>query len=335
MEKLGKQTIKFNNPPTITNTACIVGPKEGEGPLANFFDKCLEDEFWGEKTWEKAESKIIKETVNSVIAKSNIPSSSIDYCFAGDLLNQCISSSFGLRDLGVPFIGIFGACSTFVEGLILSSVFIDGNAGSNCICAASSHFCSAEKQFRFPLELGNQRPPSSQWTVTGAGSAIVSNSGSGPKITYATIGKIVDMGIKDANSMGAAMAPAALDTLLTHFKDTGRNPSYYDAILTGDLGHIGKEIVIDLAQKQGYNIKSNYNDCGVLIFDKETQDTHSGGSGCACCGTVFSGFLYNQLQTGKIKKLLLIATGALTNATSSQQGESIPGIAHAVSIEVQ
>ena len=335
MEKLGKQTIKFNNPPTITNTACIVGPKEGEGPLANFFDKCLEDEFWGEKTWEKAESKIIKETVNSVIAKSNIPSSSIDYCFAGDLLNQCISSSFGLRDLGVPFIGIFGACSTFVEGLILSSVFIDGNAGSNCICAASSHFCSAEKQFRFPLELGNQRPPSSQWTVTGAGSAIVSNSGSGPKITYATIGKIVDMGIKDANSMGAAMAPAALDTLLTHFKDTGRNPSYYDAILTGVLGHIGKEIVIDLAQKQGYNIKSNYNDCGVLIFDKETQDTHSGGSGCACCGTVFSGFLYNQLQTGKIKKLLLIATGALTNATSSQQGESIPGIAHAVSIEVQ
>ena len=335
MEKLGKQTIKFNNPPTITNTACIVGPKEGEGPLANFFDKCLEDEFWGEKTWEKAESKIIKETVKSVIAKSNIPSSSIDYCFAGDLLNQCISSSFGLRDLGVPFIGIFGACSTFVEGLILSSVFIDGNAGSNCICAASSHFCSAEKQFRFPLELGNQRPPSSQWTVTGAGSAIVSNSGSGPKITYATIGKIVDMGIKDANSMGAAMAPAALDTLLTHFKDTGRNPSYYDAILTGDLGHIGKEIVIDLAQKQGYNIKSNYNDCGVLIFDKETQDTHSGGSGCACCGTVFSGFLYNQLQTGKIKKLLLIATGALTNATSSQQGESIPGIAHAVSIEVQ
>lgn len=335
MEKLGKQTIKFNNPPTITNTACIVGPKEGEGPLANFFDKCLEDEFWGEKTWEKAESKIIKETVNSVIAKSNIPSSSIDYCFAGDLLNQCISSSFGLRDLGVPFIGIFGACSTFVEGLILSSVFIDGNAGSNCICAASSHFCSAEKQFRFPLELGNQRPPSSQWTVTGAGSAIVSNSGSGPKITYATIGKIVDMGIKDANSMGAAMAPAALDTLLTHFKDTGRNPSYYDAILTGDLGHIGKEIVIDLAQKQGYNIKSNYNDCGVLIFDKETQDTHSGGSGCACCGTVFSGFLYNQLQTGKIKKLPLIATGALTNATSSQQGESIPGIAHAVSIEVQ
>ena len=334
MEKLGIQTIKFNNPPTILNTACIVGPKEGEGPLSKYFDQCLEDEFWGEKTWEKAESKIIKETVNLVIGKSEIPGSNIDYCFAGDLLNQCISSSFGLRDLNIPFLGIFGACSTYVEGLIMSSVFVESGAGNNCLCAASSHFCSAEKQFRFPLELGNQRPPSSQWTVTGAGSAIISKNGVGPYITHATVGKIVDMGIKDANNMGAAMATAALDTLITHFKDTGRKPSYYDAILTGDLGHIGKDIVIDLAEKQGYNIKSNYNDCGVLIFDKDSQDTHSGGSGCACCGTVFSGYLFNQLKNKKLKKILLIATGALTNATSSQQGESIPGIAHAVSIEV-
>ena len=334
MYKIGKQTIKFNSPPTILSTACIVGPKEGEGPLAKYFDQCLDDEFWGEKTWEKAESKIIKETVNAAINKSKLPSSSIDYCFAGDLLNQCISSSFGLRDLNIPFLGIFGACSTFVEGLIMSSIFIEGGAANNCLCAASSHFCSAEKQFRFPLELGNQRPPSSQWTVTGAGSAIVSKTGAGPYITHVTIGKIVDMGIKDANNMGAAMAPAALDTLITHLKDTGRKPSYYDAIITGDLGYIGKEVVIELAEKQGFNIKSNYNDCGVLIFDKETQDTHSGGSGCACCGSVFSGYLYNQLKSKKIKKLLLIATGALTNATSSQQGESIPGIAHAVSIEI-
>ena len=334
MEKLGKQTIKFNTPPSIISTACIVGPKEAEGPLAKYFDQCLDDEFWGEKTWEKAESKIIKETVNTVISKSELPSSNIDYCFAGDLLNQCISSSFGLRDLNIPFIGIFGACSTFVEGLIMSSIFVEGGAGNNCLCAASSHFCSAEKQFRFPLELGNQRPPSSQWTVTGAGSAIISKTGIGPFITNATIGKIVDMGIKDANNMGAAMAPAALDTLITHLKDTDRKPSYYDAIITGDLGHIGKEVVIELAEKQGFNIKSNYNDCGVLIFDKDTQDTHSGGSGCACCGSVFSGYLYEQLKTKKIKKLLLIATGALTNATSTQQGESIPGIAHAVSIEI-
>ena len=334
MEKLGKQTVKFTKPPTITSTACIVGPKEGQGPLAKYFDQCLEDEFWGEKSWEKAESKIIKETVNMAIAKSEIPASNIDYCFAGDLLNQCISSSFGLRDLNIPFLGIFGACSTFVEGLIMSSIFIDGGAGNNALCAASSHFCSAEKQFRFPLELGNQRPPSSQWTVTGAGSAVISKSGLGPFITNATIGKIVDMGIKDANNMGAAMAPAALDTIITHFQDTGRKPSYYDAIITGDLGHIGKQIVIELAEKQGYNIKSNYNDCGVLIFDKESQDTHSGGSGCACCGTVFSGYLFEQLKSKKLKKILLVATGALTNATSSQQGESIPGIAHAVSIEI-
>ncbi len=276
MKKIGSQTIKFDNPITILETASIVGPKEAEGPMAEYFDKCLDDEFWGEKTWEKAESKIIKETVNASIIKSKIPADQIDYCFAGDLLNQCISSSFGLRELGVPFFGIFGACSTFVEGLSLASVFIDGGGAQNIIAAASSHFCSAEKQFRFPLELGNQRPPSSQWTVTGAGSAIVSKNGEGPYITSITTGKIVDMGIKDANNMGAAMAPAFVDTLITHFKDTGRNPSYYDGIFSGDLGYIGKEIATELCQTKGYNIKNNYNDCGVMIFDKEKQDTHSG-----------------------------------------------------------
>lgn len=324
MEKLGKQTIRFSHPPSITSTACIVGPKEGQGPLAKYFDQCLEDEFWGEKTWEKAESKLIKETSNLCIAKSGIPSSNIDLCFAGDLLNQCISSSFGLRDSNIPFLGIFGACSTFVEALILASNFIDGGSAQNCLCSVSSHFCSAEKQFRFPLELGNQRPPTSQWTVTGSGSAILSKTGTGPFITHATIGKIVDMGIKDGNNMGAAMSPAALNTLITHFQDTGRNPSYYDAIITGDLGYIGKEVLIELSQKEGYNIKSNYKDCGVLIFDQEKQDTHSGGSGCACCASVFSGYFYEQLKKRKLKKILLIATGALMNATSSQQGESIP-----------
>ena len=333
MKHIGNQTIKLDSPPTILETASIVGPKEGEGPLAKYFDQCLEDEFWGEKTWEKAESKIIKETVNTVIHKSGIPMNQIDYCFAGDLLNQCISSSFGLRELNIPFFGVFGACSTFVESLCLGSIFLDGKAASNVLCATSSHFCSAEKQFRFPLELGNQRPPTSQWTVTGSGAAILSATGNGPYITYVTPGKIVDMGIKDANNMGAAMAPAALDTLITHFQDTGRKPSDYDAILTGDLGHIGKEILIELAEGKGYNIKNNYEDCGVLIFDKETQDNHSGGSGCACIGTTFSGYFYKRLKDKKINKILLIATGALTNATSSQQGESIPGIAHAVAVE--
>ena len=333
MEKVGKQTIKFNTPPSIVECASIVGPKEAEGPLAKYFDKTLEDEFWGEKTWEKAESKIIKETVNTVIQKAGISASEIDCMFAGDLLNQCISSSFGLREVNIPFFGVFGACSTFVESLSLGAICTESFA-NKVICATSSHFCSAEKQFRFPLELGNQRPPTSQWTVTGSGSAILSKDGTGPYITHITPGKIIDMGIKDGNNMGAAMAPSFADTLITHFSDTGRTPNYYDAIISGDLGYIGKDIAIDLLKANGYNIKTNYNDCGVLIFDKENQDTHSGGSGCACCGTVFSGYFFKQLKEKKIKKLLLIATGALMNSTSSQQGESIPGIAHAVSIEI-
>ena len=323
MEKIGEQTIKFNTPPTILECAAIVGPKEAQGPLAKYFDQTLDDEFWGEKTWEKAESKIIKETVSTVISKAGISSKEIDCMFAGDLLNQCISSCFGLRQLNIPFFGVFGACSTFVESLMLGSICVEGFA-NKVLCATSSHFCSAEKQFRFPLELGNQRPPSSQWTVTGSGAAILSKSGKGPYVTNITPGKIVDMGIKDANNMGAAMASAFADTLISHLVDTGRNPSYYDAIFSGDLGYIGKEIVIDILKSKGYNIKSNYNDCGVLIFDKTSQDTHSGGSGCACCGTVFSGYLFKQLREKKLKKILLIATGALTNSTTTQQGETIP-----------
>ena len=333
MKKVGKQTISFDSPPTITECNSIVGPKEAQGPLAKYFDLTLDDEFWGEKTWEKAESKIIKENVSALVTKSGISTNDIDCIFAGDLLNQCISSSFGLRDSNIPFIGMFGACSTFVESMCMGAIAVESFA-KNVICATSSHFCSAEKQFRFPLELGTQRPPTAQWTVTGAGAAILSNSGEGPRITNITPGKIVDMGIKDANNMGAAMAPAALDTLMVHFQDTGRKPSYYDAIISGDLGYIGKEIVQEMAQSKGYNIKANYNDCGVLMFDKEKQDTHSGGSGCGCCGSVFSGYFFKQLKAKKLKKVLLIATGALMNSTSMQQGETIPGIAHAISIEM-
>ena len=334
MKKIGIQSYILENPITIFSVASIVGPKEKSGPLSSYFDQCLDDEFWGEKSWESAESKIVKETVNMAISKSGLPIKDIDFCFAGDLLNQCIASSFGLREINTPFIGLFGACSTFVESMIVASSFIDGNFANNCICSASSHFCSAEKQFRFPLELGNQRPPSSQWTVTGSGCAVLTKTGQGPFITGFTPGKIIDMGIKDANNMGAAMAGAAEDTLIRHFKDTGRDPSYYDAIFTGDLGYIGKDILIDLAKSKGYDIKNNYNDCGVLIFDKEKQDTHSGGSGCGCVASVFSGYIYKKLKEQKYKKILLIATGALMNSTSSQQGESIPGIAHAISIEI-
>ncbi len=334
MKKVGKQSYIVENPVAIVNTATIVGPKEKEGPLNKYFDKCIEDEFWGEKTWEKAESKFVKETSNLVITKSGISANQIDFCFAGDLINQCISSSFGLRDLSIPFFGVFGACSTFVESNILASISIDGDFAENVLCCSSSHFCSAEKQFRFPLELGNQRPPSSQWTVTGAGATILSKNGNGPFITTLTPGKIVDMGIKDANNMGAAMATAALDTLVMHFNDTGRTPNYYDAIFTGDLGYVGKDILNELAKSKGFNIASNYNDCGVLIFDKDKQDTHSGGSGCGCCASVFAGYIYQKLLDKEYKKILLIATGALTNSLTTQQGESIPGIAHAISIEV-
>ncbi len=334
MKKLGNQTLKLDYPPTILNTASIVGPKESESPLAQYFDKCLDDEFWGEKTWEKAETKIFKETVNTLFAKSGLSAKDIDYSFAGDLLNQCISSNFGMRDSNIPFFGLFGACSTFVESLCIGSVFMDSLACNNVLCATSSHFCSAEKQFRFPLELGNQRTPTSQWTVTGAGAAILSKKGLGPYITHITPGIITDLGIKDANNMGAAMAPAALSTILSHFEDTGRTAEYYDAIITGDLGHLGKSILIDLAKTKGINLSENYEDCGVLMFDKNKQDTHSGGSGCACIATVFSGYLYKLMKQGHLNKLLLIATGALMNSTTSQQGESIPGIAHAISIEM-
>lgn len=333
MKKIGTQTYKLDNPATILATSSIVGKKEADGPLAKYFDVCLEDEFYGEKTWEKAESKLIKTAIETAIKKAELSVADIDVLFAGDLLNQCISSSFGIRDFEIPFLGVFGACSTFVEGLMLSSMFLDSGAGNYAVAATSSHFCSAEKQFRFPLELGNQRPPTSQWTVTGGASAVVSKNGVGPYITHITPGIIVDKGIKDANNMGSAMAPAAISTIITHLKDTGRAPTYYDAIITGDLGHVGKEIVLELCKAEGYQLSSVYNDCGVLMFDKEKQDTHSGGSGCACCGTVFSGYFYKQLKEKKIKRLLLVATGALMNSTSTQQGESIPGIAHAVSIE--
>ena len=333
MKKQGNQTYVLSSPVPIISTASIVGPKEKDGPLSKSFDKCLEDEFWGENSWEKAESKIIRETSLLAISKSNLPNSDIDFIFAGDLLNQCISSSFGLRESNIPFFGVFGACSTFVESLILGSMTIDGNFASNVLCAASSHFCSAEKQFRFPLELGNQRPPSSQWTVTGSGAAVISKTGTGPKITSFTPGKIIDMGVKDVNNMGAAMAGAACDTLVTHLNDLNRNPNYYDAIFTGDLGYIGKDILIDLAKENNYLIDSLYEDCGVLILNKSKQDTHSGGSGCGCIASVFSSYIYEKMKERNLNKVLLIATGALMNSTTSAQGESIPGIAHAISIE--
>lgn len=332
-KKLGKQTVMFTNPPSILSTATIVGAKEGEGPLKDYFDVVIKDDLFEEKSWEKAETKMSKEATKLALSKIQLTEDKIDYMFAGDLLNQIISSSFAARELKIPFFGLYGACSTMSESLSLASMIIDGGYADYVVAGTSSHFCSAERQFRFPLELGGQRPPTSQWTVTGAGSAILGKSGNGPCVTYVTTGRVLDFGVKDANNMGAAMSPAAADTIVAHFKDTGFTPENYDLIITGDLGDIGRELAIEIVEKNGYDISSKFSDCGMEIFDLTNQDVHAGGSGCGCSAVVFCGYLYKQLQTGSLKRILLVSTGALLSPTSSLQGESIPGIAHAVAIE--
>jgi len=332
-KRLGKQTVKLQNPVSITGCASIVGPKEGEGPLGKFFTSILETERWGEKTWEKAEAKLLREAVIMALKNSNTSIQNVNYILSGDLLNQCISSTFGVRDFGVPFYGLYGACSTCAEGLGLSSLLIDGGFADVVISATSSHFCSAERQFRLPLEQGGQRPLTAQWTVTGSGAFILSNNNIPPFITHVTTGKIIDMGIKDANNMGAAMAPAAVDTIITHFSDCGTSPSEYDLIVTGDLGSVGREITNDLLNKSGYDVDSKYNDCGLMIFDNENQDTHAGGSGCGCSAVVLASYIYNGLKCGTLRRVLFVGTGALLSPTSNLQGESIPSIAHAITIE--
>lgn len=332
-KKMGTQTVKLYSPPTILTTASIVGPKEGEGPLSSYFDLVLNDDLYQEKTWEKAESKMTKETIKMALQKIKLTPEKIDYFFGGDLLNQIISSSFAARELKVPFFGLYGACSTMTESLSLASMIIDGGFADYCIAATSSHFSSAERQYRFPLELGSQRPPTSQWTVTGAGAAILGSKGEGPYITYVTTGRVIDFGIKDANNMGAAMAPAAADTIIRHFKDTGRRPNDYDLIITGDLGQVGKELAIQVAGENGYDLRGRFTDCGVEIFDLDKQDVHAGGSGCGCSAVTLCGYLYSEMKKGNINRLLIISTGALLSPTSTLQGESIPSVAHAVAIE--
>lgn len=330
---LGKQTLKLGTPPSMISNASIVGPKEGEGPLARYFDNILKDDYFGEDSWEKAESKMLKEAVKNAIAASGRSSTNINFMFAGDLLNQIVSSSFAARELQIPFVGLYGACSTMAESICMGSLLIDGGFAEAVVCATSSHFSSAERQYRFPLEQGVQRPPSAQWTVTGAGAAVLSESGGGPFITHVTIGKVLDFGVKDANNMGAAMAPAAVDTITAHLNETGRSPEYYELIVTGDLGNIGKAITLDMMQKEGFDINKIYNDCGSMIFDSAKQDTHAGGSGCGCSAVVLNGYIAKEMKKGNLSRVLLVATGALLSPTTTWQGESIPAIAHAVAIE--
>lgn len=330
---IGRSSLKFDTKISITETASVVGKKEGEGPLRDYFDKVLKDDLAGEKTWEKAESRFMENSINILLNKTNIKNEDIDYILAGDLLNQCSSSSCGIRNTNIPFFGLFGACSTFGEGICLGSVLIDGGGAKKIIASTSSHFCSAEKQFRFPLDLGNQRPQTSTWTVTGSGSLLLEKNDKAPYVTGITTGKIVDLGVTDQNNMGAAMAPAAADTLKQHFMDFNRKPDYYDLIITGDLGYVGSKLLVDLLKDEGYDISQNHRDCGIEIYDKEKQDTHSGGSGCACSAVTFSSYYYKALLEGKINKILFMPTGALMSPTSVQQGESISGICHSVVIE--
>lgn len=333
--KLGKQTIKLEKDVYVSGAAAVVGMKEGMGPLSPYFDVIMPDAEWGEKTWEKCESKMQREATKLATKNSGFRLDEIDVMFAGDLLNQCISSGFSARELMVPFYGLYGACSTMIEGLSLGSILLDGGGGSVAVAVASSHFCTAERQYRNPLEYGGQRTPTAQWTVTGAGAMVLSrekNNESMPKVTHLTTGKVIDFGISDTNNMGGAMAPAAADTLYTHFKETGRSPKDYDLILSGDLGRQGREILTDLLKTKDIDLNENYNDTGCMMFDFNTQDVHAGGSGCGCIASVLCGYVYKMLRSKKLRRVLLVGTGALLSPTSSFQGESVPGIAHALAI---
>ncbi|MCL2376765.1 MAG: stage V sporulation protein AD [Defluviitaleaceae bacterium] len=333
LKRYGGQTVLFTKPVGIMAAASVVGPKEGEGPLGTQFDRVEKDPMFGAESWEKAESEFVKTAADVAVKKSGAVMDDFEYIIAGDLLNQSTGSIFGLRDTKRPYLGIFGACSAMGEGMSLGAMLVDGGFASKVLCLASSHFCSAEKQFRFPLEFGAQRPQTSTWTVTGAAAVALGSIASGPAVMGCTTGKMVDMGVKDAHNMGAAMAGAAADTIAAHFVDTGRSPDYYDAIITGDLGYVGQELLLQLMKKKGHDITHKHRDCGIEIFDKDTQDTHSGGSGCACSGVVFAAHFLEKIKRGDINKVLFVPTGALMSPTSVQQGESIPGIAHGVVIE--
>jgi len=335
MKHKGNATVKFSAPPTILSTASIVGSKEGEGPIGPFFDKISEDIFFGKETWEQAESELSRQTIELAVQKAKIKIEDVNYIFAGDLLNQISGSTFGVRSFSRPFFGLFGACSAIGSGMSLAAMLIDGGFAEYAVASASSHFCGTEKTFRFPIELGTQRPPTSGWTVTGDGAVVLAKNGNGPYITAATTGAVVDMGVTDANCMGAAMAPAAAEVITTHFSDLSLPPNYYDMIVTGDLGHVGSTLLRQLMKQNKFeNFEQIHEDCGLLIFDRETQDVDSGGSGCGCAAATFAGYLYNQLQKGLLKRILFVPTGALHSVATIQQGESIPAIAHAVAVEI-
>jgi len=327
-----RNTFIFSSPPSIKSAASVVGGKEAEGPLGKYFDICEEDSHFGEDSWEKAESRLHKTAVQTALKKAKIDASEVNFMFAGDLINQCTGTTYGIRDFNIPFLGIYGACSTMAEGLLLSAMMVNSGYAKYSLNSTSSHFSTAEKQFRFPLSYGGQRTPSAQWTCTASGAVILSAEKSSPYVLGGTVGTITDFGITDANNMGAAMAPAAADTITKHLEATGTYPSDYDAIVTGDLGIVGSDILCDILLKEGTDIRNVHKDCGVMIFDGDQQDTHSGGSGCGCSASVLCGYFINKIKSGEIKNILFAATGALMSPMMVQQGESIPSISHLVHI---
>ena len=334
MSRIGRYTIAYSNQPVVAGFGSVAGKKESEGPLKEYFHKIEYDTKLGCDTWEQAESMLQKEAIQIALEKAQISGELIQLAFGGDLLNQCISTGYSIRGFNIPFLGQYGACSTMVQSLILAGLMVDGGYCKNSLAVTSSHFCSAERQFRFPLEYGGQRTPTAQWTVTGSGAIVVSRYGNGPRLKHCTIGRVVDMGVTDINNMGAAMAPAACDTIKSFLIDTKTKPSDYDLILTGDLGRTGSQLLLELLQKENIDISRLHNDCGMMIYDIEKQDVHAGGSGCGCCGSVLCGYILENMCKGKLKNILVAATGALMSPTANQQGESTPGIAHLIHLEI-
>ena len=335
MQRIGKYTLQLDPPAYIRGSGSFAGKKEGEGPLKDYFDATHDDTTLGEESWEKAESKLQTEAVKTAIQKAHLKPADIQYIFAGDLLNQCISSTYGLRDLDIPFLGQYGACSTMAQGMGMASVFVSGGAAENAVAVTSSHFCSAERQFRFPLEYGGQRTPTAQWTATAAGAVVMGKQPGAISVREVTFGRMTDLGVSDANHLGAAMAPAAVRTLTDYFTDTGATPQDFDLILTGDLGYVGSSLLREIMRKAGWDIETNHNDCGLMIYNRKEQDVHAGGSGCGCSGSVVCGYILKQMAQGILKDVLFTATGALMSPTALQQGESIVGIAHAVHLHLE
>ena len=334
-KRLGRRTVALSAPPSVLACACVGGKFEGQGPLGACFDELGEDSFFGESTWEKAESAMQKRALSRALDKARLKAGDLDYILAGDLLNQCMGSAFGLRDFGIPFYGLYGACSTMGESLALASLLIDGGFARRAAAMTSSHFCTAERQYRMPVPYGSQRTPTAQWTATAAGCTILAEKGQGPYVTHVICGRIVDKGITDSNNMGAAMAPAAYDTLSAFFRDTQTGPKDYDLILTGDLGELGHDIVRDFFRRDGIDLTDRYQDCGLLLYDREKQDMHAGASGCGCSAAVLNGYVLPGLRAGKWRQVLFAPTGALLSPTTSFQGESVPGICHAVCLSAE